>query len=62
VDVLPRAHRDFFRDALTGLWDNNDDDESLLARLPDGARSWLTMAKLPPGSMVAMMPFLIDVR
>jgi len=62
VEVLPRAHRDLFRDALTGLWDTDNEDESLFARLPDGARSWYTMAKLPPGSMLALMPFMIDVR
>jgi protease-4 len=62
VDVLPRVHRDLFRDALADLWDQNNDDESLLAALPDGARSWIATAKLPPGSVLALIPYLIDVR
>ena len=71
VDVLPRAHRDIFRDALAGLWDTSDNEESLLSQLPegalfsqlpDGARSWIASAKLPPGSVLALAPFLIDVR
>ena len=78
VDVLPRARPDFFRDAITGLWDRDDSDESLqslisrlpagmstwlaLANLPSAARTWLTMASLPPGSAIALVPFMIDVR
>jgi len=67
VDVLPRTRRDFFRDALAGLWNPDDTDESLIervmfSRLPAGARTWLTLSELPPGTVLAMMPFLIDVR
>ncbi|MGH7742945.1 MAG: signal peptide peptidase SppA, partial [Candidatus Eiseniibacteriota bacterium] len=41
VDVLPRAHRDFFRDAIAGLWDQSDSDESLLSQIPGAARTWI---------------------
>ena len=62
VDVLPRTHRDFFRDALADLWDQDNEEESLLGLIPEGARSWIATAKLPPGSVLALVPYIIDVR
>jgi hypothetical protein len=62
VEVLPRSKPAFFRDALAGLWDQGDYDDRLFAHVPEGARAWLAAAELPPGSVLALMPFLIDVR
>ncbi|MBI1799444.1 MAG: signal peptide peptidase SppA [Candidatus Eisenbacteria bacterium] len=61
VELSPRARRDFLSRMLSGLW-NDDHDSDALALLPSAARAWIASARFPAGTVLALIPFQIDVR
>jgi len=61
VDVFPRPRHDFLTRMIAGLWDDNSSSD-MLALIPPAARMWIAAANLPPGTVLALMPFTIDVR
>ena len=61
VEVFPHPRHDFLSRLIAGLWEDNPNSE-MLALLPPAAKMWLAAAHLPAGTVLALMPFAIDVR
>ena len=61
VDVFPKPRRDFFSRMIATLWDDGSNDD-MFAALPPAARMWVAAARMPAGTVLALMPFTIDVR
>jgi protease-4 len=61
VEVFPKSHRDFLTRWIAGLWDDNTSGAEL-ATIPPEVRMWLAAARLPSGTVLALVPFAIDVR
>ena len=61
IDMFPRRRNDFLSRWLSSLWDD-EPESNALALLPPAARMWLGVAAFPAGTVLALMPFAIDVR
>ncbi|HTM57637.1 MAG TPA: signal peptide peptidase SppA [Candidatus Udaeobacter sp.] len=61
VDVFPRRRIDFLSRWLSTVW-NDEPDTRALAFIPPAARTWLGVATFPAGTVLALMPYAIDVR
>jgi protease IV len=61
VEVLPHPRHDFWSRALAGMW-NDDQNSDVLSLLPPATRAWIASSRFPAGTILALMPFQIDVR
>lgn len=61
VVLYPHVHRMAFRRFLGGLVDEDEDDANVVMLRPVLA-AWLTASRFPAGSVLAMLPYSIEIR
>jgi protease IV len=62
VEVLPRPRPNFLTHMFADLWNNDDRESDVLSLLPPATRAWIASSHFPAGTILALMPFQIDVR
>lgn len=66
LETLPEEKLTFLERMLLDLWTEDDDDPSAsalpTAALPRVVRAWLTAARFPAGSVLALLPWDIRIR
>ena len=61
VDVYPRPRKTFFQRWLGGVFDEPEQDDTLLPGLAL-FRQWLAVARNPAGEVMALMPYSIRIE
>lgn len=63
LDVYPKVERTFLQRVFSGLFSEDEGDETLAAlRLPPVLRAWLTAARFPSGIALTLLPYSIEIR
>lgn len=63
IEPFPQRHGPFFQRALRSFLDDEDEEARAAAlRLPEGVAAWLRASSFPTGTVLALMPFAIELR
>ena len=62
VDVYPRVERTLFDRALEEWLSQSDDEDAMEATLPPVVRAWVAAARDPAGSVLAVLPWSVEIR
>lgn len=62
LERYPERRRAYFQQFLSSFLDEDQEETSLLARLPMPVVAWLQAASFPAGTALALMPYSIVIR